>query len=74
MIEVGSGPLGVAVGAGSVWVANHCDGTVSRIDPKTGHVVATIKTGFFPKWLAIGNRFAWVGVSATREWQTPGCR
>ena len=34
-IPVGKAPAGVAVGAGSVWVANSGDGTVSRIDPET---------------------------------------
>ena len=32
-IPVGRGPTGIAVGLGSVWVANSRDGTVSRIDP-----------------------------------------
>jgi streptogramin lyase len=32
-IPVGQDPMGVAFGAGSVWVANAADGTVSRIDP-----------------------------------------
>jgi DNA-binding beta-propeller fold protein YncE len=30
---VGRSPTGIAVGLGSVWVANSRDGTVSRIDP-----------------------------------------
>ena len=34
-INVGNGPAAVEVGAGSVWVANSFDGTVSRIDPQT---------------------------------------
>ena len=37
-INVGSGPTAVAVGAGSVWVANSLDGTVSRIDPGSNQV------------------------------------
>ena len=40
-IQVGRG-ASVAVGSGSVWVANFDDGTVSRIDPKTRRVVATV--------------------------------
>src|SRR5205823_5298073 len=35
---VGAYPTGVASGSGSVWVTNSSDGTVSRIDPRTGHV------------------------------------
>ena len=32
-IEVGSGPAGIAVGAGAVWVTNGLSGTLSRISP-----------------------------------------
>ncbi len=32
-IDVGDRPSGIATGAGSVWVANAGDGTVTRIDP-----------------------------------------
>lgn len=39
-IEVGEDPSDIAVGLGSVWVANQGDGTVSRVDPLTGNVTA----------------------------------
>jgi hypothetical protein len=42
VIPVGHGPGQVAVGPTSVWVANHDDGTVMRIDQHTDRVVATI--------------------------------
>ena len=32
-IPVGSKPLGIATGAGAVWVANHESDTVTRIQP-----------------------------------------
>jgi serine/threonine-protein kinase len=32
-IRVGSTPVGIASGGGSIWVANNGDDTVSRIDP-----------------------------------------
>ena len=35
---MGDGPSDVALGFGSVWVSNALDGTVSRIDPKSGRV------------------------------------
>ena len=52
-IPVGRGPLGVAVGAGAVWVANHGgdefpsggQGTLSKIDPHRNEVVRTISIG-----------------------------
>jgi YVTN family beta-propeller protein len=41
-IPVGVSPLAVAVGHGAIWVYNDMDGTLSRIDPATNAVVATI--------------------------------
>jgi virginiamycin B lyase len=63
IIPVGRGPWSAAVGSGSVWVTNECDGTVSRIDPDTNTVVETIETGYQPRWLAAGGDFVWVGVT-----------
>jgi YVTN family beta-propeller protein len=44
-IPVGSSPGAIVVGGGSVWVKNHLEETVSRIDPRTNKVVATIPLG-----------------------------
>jgi YVTN family beta-propeller protein len=44
-VRVGRGPIGVAAGAGSVWVANVQSGTVSRVDPATVRVTATFPAG-----------------------------
>jgi YVTN family beta-propeller protein len=44
-ISVGRGASGIASGAGSVWVVNSDDGTVSRIDPFARRVTATIPIG-----------------------------
>jgi YVTN family beta-propeller protein len=41
-IPVGVSPLVVAAGHGAIWVYNDMDGTLSRIDPATNAVVATI--------------------------------
>lgn len=41
-IPVGVSPLAVAAGHGAIWVYNDMDGTLSRIDPATNAVVATI--------------------------------
>jgi YVTN family beta-propeller protein len=62
-IPVGDGPLGIAFGAGSVWVANSLDGTVSRIDPQQGNVVATIRVGRRPQGIAVGAGKVWVTVA-----------
>jgi YVTN family beta-propeller protein len=55
--------LGIAIGAGSVWVTNNLAGTVSRIDPKRNRVVATIKVGGNPAWLAVTGDRVWVTVT-----------
>jgi len=47
-IRVGSQPYDVAYGFGYVWASNNGDGTVSKIDPKRGRVVKTIRTGGGP--------------------------
>jgi streptogramin lyase len=44
-IAVGRGAWGVGVGAGSLWVVNSDDATVSRIDPISRRVIATIALG-----------------------------
>jgi YVTN family beta-propeller protein len=61
-IPVGEGPRGVAVGAGSVWVANSTDGTVSRVDPNTNRVISTIEVGGTPDGAAVGEGMVWVTV------------
>ena len=60
--RVGRSPLGVAVGEGSVWVANYEDGTVSRIDPDTQEVVATIKVKRGVAEVAVGDGVVWATV------------
>jgi DNA-binding SARP family transcriptional activator/DNA-binding beta-propeller fold protein YncE len=72
VVDVGPAPFGVATGAGSVWIANNCDGIVSRMDPETGEVVATVETGYFPKWLAVGRGYVWVGLAA-EAWDSTLC-
>ena len=47
--SVGSGPTAVLPAFGSIWVANHFDGTVSRLEPSTGRVTATIQVGGRPE-------------------------
>ena len=56
--KIGTGSNGIAVGFGSVWVANYSSGTVSRIDPRTGSsheiVVGVEKTSGGGGYLAPG--------------------
>ena len=55
---VGRSPAAVVSGAGSVWVANALDGTVSRIDPE--HQIAQIDVHGEPTALAFGAGALWV--------------
>jgi YVTN family beta-propeller protein len=48
VIAVGQRPGVPAAGEGAVWVPNTADGSVSRIDPRTNRVVATLPIGDQP--------------------------
>lgn len=45
VVALGQRAATPAVGEGAVWIPNTGDGTVSRIDPKTNRVVATLRIG-----------------------------
>jgi ABC-type transport system substrate-binding protein len=61
-ITVGNGPSGLAWGRGALWVANTADGTVSRIDARTGVQTAVIPVGSHagPGDVAVGAGGVWV--------------
>ena len=59
-MHVGSGPAGIAVTPGAVWVANSLDLTVSKIDPATGTVTATIGVGDGPSGIVAAKDGVWV--------------
>ena len=59
-MHVGSGPAGIAVTPGAVWVANSLDLTVSKIDPATGTVTATIGVGDGPTGIVAAKDGVWV--------------
>jgi class 3 adenylate cyclase len=58
-IPVGTEPLAVAVGEGSVWVVDSLAGAVSRIDPVTNHSVS-IPVGQNPVALTVADGSVWV--------------
>ena len=60
-------PGPIQVGDGAVWVANTLDGTVSRIDPATNAVVATVQVGEGPAALAVMRRRRLGGRRARRH-------
>jgi YVTN family beta-propeller protein len=59
-IRVGQAPGAVLVAEGSVWVANRGDGTISRIDPATNRVLATIAVEANPTRLTADAGAVWV--------------
>ena len=61
---VGRRPVAVAVGHGSVWIANADDGTVSRIDPDRREVIRTIGIGATAIDLAVGADAVWVATGS----------
>lgn len=59
-VLVGRRPVAVAIGHGSVWVANADDGTVSRIHQDRHEVIRTIGIGAPPIDLAVATDAVWV--------------
>ena len=59
-VPVGSQPTRLAVTDDAVWVTSLVGGTVTRIDPRTNQVVATIRTGGRPVHVAADDRSVWV--------------
>jgi hypothetical protein len=55
-------PVGIAATPDAVWVLNGNAGTVTRIDPRSIGVAATVDVGVerVPSAIAAGGRFAWV--------------
>jgi YVTN family beta-propeller protein len=60
-VPVGIGPGSITAGAGSIWVANTKDRTLTRIDPRRTAVTGTIALdGRTPTGLAFGAGAIWV--------------
>jgi DNA-binding beta-propeller fold protein YncE len=60
-VTTGASPQSLAVGGGSLWVANHDAATVTRIELASGKVVANIPVPSEPHRVAYGAGAAWVG-------------
>jgi len=60
MIPVGEGPTAVAASDDAIWVLNARSRTISRIDPETDTVVATIPVNGTPSAIASGEGKIWV--------------
>jgi YVTN family beta-propeller protein len=66
-VPVGIRPAAVAVGEGSVWVANTEDETVSRIDSSTRELIRTISVGEYPSDVAVADGSAWVALGDSAQ-------
>ena len=62
---MGTSPTAVATGAGSVWVANADEQTISRIDPRSGSPT-TIDIHAEPTEMAVGAGAVWMTSSSSR--------
>ncbi len=60
-VTTGASPQSLAVGGGSLWVANHDALTVTRVDQASGKVIADIPVPSEPHRVAYGAGAAWVG-------------
>ena len=66
-ISVGQAPAAVAVGMGSVWVANNGSGSVTRIDAATGDAHEISGVGVGPSGIAVGDGSVWVTAAGDSE-------
>jgi YVTN family beta-propeller protein len=73
-VAVGVRPSQVASGAGSIWVTNVDDQTVSRVDPATVSLQRTIPLSATPTGLGVGEGAVWVasGVAGNVSRIDPG--
>jgi YVTN family beta-propeller protein len=53
-------PIGLALGYGSLWVADIDRKSIDRVDPRTGRIVARLPVGGIPIRLAVGFGSIWV--------------
>jgi DNA-binding beta-propeller fold protein YncE len=59
-VKVGQEPLFIVAGGGFIWVGSHDSKSISRIDPRTSQVTATVNPGFEVHGLAYDEGSLWV--------------
>ena len=66
-VAMGAVPIGLAEDSGSVWVLDHTNAAVARVDPDTRHVVETIPdVGNDPQAISARDGNVWVAVFGSR--------
>jgi DNA-binding beta-propeller fold protein YncE len=60
ILGLGATSDAVAVGNGTVWVANGADGTLMKIDPIRNFVAKTISVGKGVDGITVGSGYVWV--------------
>jgi hypothetical protein len=53
-------PIGLAVGFGSLWVADLDSEVIDRVNERTGRIVGRLRVGGYPVRLGIGFGSVWV--------------
>jgi streptogramin lyase/predicted Ser/Thr protein kinase len=67
-VEVGRGKLRLVTGEGGVWATSSADGTLSKLDPASGEVIArTRRLGRGIAGVAVGDGVVWVSSPGTGE-------
>jgi len=59
VVPLARGPTAIAIGEGSIWIADETD-VVRRLDTATGEVLAAIPVGSAPAAIAISDGDAWI--------------
>jgi streptogramin lyase len=70
IMGVGSGPIGVATGEGSVWVADASAGTVRRVDPTSRRITHTYRLGGDPLVISVAAGRVWVADGSAQTLRT----
>jgi len=53
-------PIGLALGFGSLWVADLDAKTIDRVNPRTGRIIARLRVGGYPVRLGVGFGSVWM--------------
>src|SRR4029450_2333292 len=61
-IPIGGNPTAIAIGEGSVWIADPGTRSVVRVDPRKNRVAERIRIGGRPRGITVGDGLVWISV------------